>query len=223
MDDFFERLKRWRKRLDLDQSQAAKILGVGRTYYSRLESGTKSAGKFLVEKFNLIENESVHFAHTQLSERDDRLKEEALVGGYLKSRSSGTEPHALKVRKIPLIGWAKAGEIESFEDVVEWDEVITTEISNPQSIAIRVRGDSMEPQFPDGVIAVVSREKAHDGQLVVARLKDDGVIFKKLQIVDARKRKLRLISLNPIYVPIERNEDDFQWIYPVKQTIHLHH
>jgi SOS-response transcriptional repressor LexA len=70
MNAFPERLKAWRKRTRLKQDEAADKLGVGRTYYSRLENGKKSPGKFLLEKFELLDRDpfsAVPSAHIQES------------------------------------------------------------------------------------------------------------------------------------------------------------
>jgi len=223
MESFEERLKKWRKKSGLDQAQAAKVLKIGRTYYSRLENGRKTPGRFLLEKFEIVEGESVHFAHNELAEQTSRTKEQAEENGYASSKTPLTESRKLQVRKIPLIGWAQAGEIMDFEDVVDWDNLITTQIDDPRAMAIRIRGNSMEPKFSDGIIAVVSTsERPRHEQLVVARLKDEGVVFKRLHVIDPKKGLFRLISINPDYPPIERSEKQFLWIYPVKQTIQTH-
>lgn len=61
---FPARLKAWRKRLKIPQDEASKALGVGRSYYNRLESGKKTPGRFLVEKFEILEREPVHSEHS---------------------------------------------------------------------------------------------------------------------------------------------------------------
>lgn len=133
------------------------------------------------------------------------------------------EPVVTKIRKIPIIGWAAAGTLTDYADIVEWEDVLTTEINDPKAIAIRIRGDSMSPNFPEGTIAVVTPSfKACHEQLVIARMKDDGVVFKRLHVVNVKQKLFRLLSINPKYDPIERHEEEFLWIYPVKQTVQIH-
>ncbi len=125
-----------------------------------------------------------------------------------------------RVRHIPLLGWAQAGHVIDFEEVRDWENFVTTEIDDPKAIAVCIRGDSMSPRFNEGDIAVLScSSKPVNEKFVIARLKDEGVVFKKFQIVDPDKRLFRLISLNPLYAPIERREEQFLWIYPVRQVI----
>jgi transcriptional regulator with XRE-family HTH domain len=61
---FAERLSRWRQRSRLTQDEASAALGIGRSYYNRLEGDRKKPGRFLVEKFNLIEHAPVALVHT---------------------------------------------------------------------------------------------------------------------------------------------------------------
>jgi len=124
------------------------------------------------------------------------------------------------IRKIPVVGWAQAGEAVDFEDIVEWDDMLTIEISDPKAIAVRVRGDSMSPRIEEGDIVVLAcSSRPHSGDTVVARLKDEGVVIKRFQIIDPKQQLYRLISLNEIYAPLERTEDQFVWLYPVDQLI----
>lgn len=65
------RLKAWRKRLSIGQEKAAAALGIGRSYYNRLESGKKPPGRFLLEKFEVLEREPVTSGHTAPPKRTE--------------------------------------------------------------------------------------------------------------------------------------------------------
>jgi len=220
---FPQRLSAWRKRVGIHQYEAAKLLGVGRTYYSKLEGGKKQPGKFLLEKFEVIEHEPATMIRHELEERTDRRKQEAKASGYLRSQPLiGYAGRQLRVRRVPLIGWTQAGEAIDFEDVVDWEtlDFVSVEINDPRAIAVRVRGDSMAPEIVEGDIVVLAcSDRAEDENTVCARLRDEGVVLKRLKIVDPAARLFRLVSVNPAYLPMDRTEDQFLWIYPVDQII----
>jgi phage repressor protein C with HTH and peptisase S24 domain len=218
-ENFSERLKRWRAKHKFTQPDAAKALDIGRSYYSELENG-REPGRFLKSKFELIEHEPVHIVNEHLSEKAARVREEALAAHGLRSQPIVRDDRRLLVRKIPLIGWAQAGAAVNFEDVVEWEDAVSVEINDPRAIAVRVRGDSMSPEIVEGDIVVLAcSDRVEDENTVCARLRDEGVVLKRLKIVDPVGRLFRLISVNPAYRPMDRREEQFLWIYPVDQVI----
>jgi SOS-response transcriptional repressor LexA len=136
----------------------------------------------------------------KLAEHLDLPLEELMTG-----RTSGAEPNVLTppgvtARTIPLLSWAQAGTTESWEDVYEHEGFVGFNVRDSKAIAVQIRGDSMEPQFPPGTIAIVYPSwEAKSGDLVIARLNDGTVMFKRLH-VDGDK--YTFISLNPIYPPL---------------------
>lgn len=218
---FEDRLKAWRERVDITQAQASKVLKIGRTYYSRLESGKKKPGRFLEEKFELIELEPAAMIREELNETAARVREEATANHGLRSKPvTYDNERQLKVRRVPLIGWAQAGNAVDFDAVVDWENVVTIEIDDPKAVAIRIRGDSMAPRYLEGDIAVLACSDAPQNEdLVIARLHNEGVVFKKLQIVDAARGVFRLISFNDKYASMDRTADQFAFLYPVDSVI----
>jgi SOS-response transcriptional repressor LexA len=102
--------------------------------------------------------------------------------------------------RIPLISWVSAGmfceAIDNFQpgDAEEW--VITTATASPNSYALRVRGDSMEPEFPAGSIIIVDPlREALPGNFVIA--KNGGEATFKQLTQDGADRYLK--PLNPRY------------------------
>ena len=71
--------------------------------------------------------------------------------------------------------------------------------SESEPFALQVLGDSMEPEFSDGVIIIVEPSGViEDGAFVVA-YHEDGVILRQLRTDDSR---WRLVALNPAYPDI---------------------
>jgi len=117
-------------------------------------------------------------------------------------------------RMVPVLGMAHAGIAVDYEEVCRVSaEEVPTLCKDPQSFALDVEGDSMIPlvNHRDRVV-VMPMTKAHNGCVVVARLKDEGVICRKIENIGGR---IRLVPSNPLYPHTEHEEEDFEWIYPV--------
>src|SRR5690349_1975347 len=105
--EIFKRLKSWRERNNLSHIQAAQRLGVGRAYYTQIENGRVPGRKFIeafeqIEKLGNIQTAS----HVQKSTTPE------------PPQSNVGEPFRVQPgRKVPLIGWAQAGEAIDFSDV----------------------------------------------------------------------------------------------------------
>jgi SOS-response transcriptional repressor LexA len=87
-------------------------------------------------------------------------------------------------------------------------------------VAVQIRGDSMAPEFPHGTIAIVYPSwEAKNGDLVIARLNDGTVMFKRLH-VDGDN--FTFISLNPIYPPLTVDKSRIEKVLPVGGTFQNH-
>ena len=83
-------------------------------------------------------------------------------------------------------------------------------------MAVEIRGDSMEPQFPQGTLAIVYPTwKAKSGDLVIARLHDGTVLFKRLHVDGDH---YTFISLNPVYPPMTVEKAKIAVVLPVGGT-----
>lgn len=87
--------------------------------------------------------------------------------------------------KVPLISWVQAGDFGDVVDLLhpgdafEWIE--TSIQPHEHTFALRVEGDSMEPDFPAGTILIVEPDfDAHAGDFVIARNGDQQATFKQL-------------------------------------------
>lgn len=193
-DNFAERLRFWRVSQNFTQSEAAKQLDIDRTYLSQIERGRKP-GSALRAKFALAEKAS----------------SVGPLGGI--AGSYGT-------RKVPILSWAQAGLAHDYEQIPsDWDEAISTDVLDEYAFGVRLRGDSMEPKFSEGDIAILlPGTAATNGEIVVANLKDQGVLC-KIMHVQLDKNLVKLSSYNPAYPPMEYHRDEFHWIFPVASVI----
>jgi phage repressor protein C with HTH and peptisase S24 domain len=124
----------------------------------------------------------------------------------------------IPANNIPLISMAQAGRMTkaSFDDVYDHEGVIDYAKRGRKTFAVRIRGDSMEPRYPAGTIAIVEPEQQpRNERRVLAKLRSGDVLFKQLQFDG---EYFRLMSLNPAYKPIEVRQQEIEWIYPVVRT-----
>ncbi|HEX4141038.1 MAG TPA: XRE family transcriptional regulator [Candidatus Methylacidiphilales bacterium] len=192
-EDFAERLRLWRTGKRMTQAEAAHMLGINRSYLSQVESG-RAPGRALRDRFLLAEKSA-----------PAKLKESA--GRY-------------GLRNLPILSWAQAGQATDFEEIPsDWDETVPSDVTDELAFGVRLRGDSMEPKFSDGDIAILlPNTPATNGDIVVANIKDQGAVC-KIMHVQLDKHLITLSSYNPAYPPMEYHRDDFHWIFPAATVI----
>lgn len=193
-ESFAERLRFWRVSQKLTQSEAAKQLDIDRGYLSQIECG-RPPGNALRTRFYLLEKSSLF-------------------------KVNGTVPPTFGLRNLPVLSWTQAGQaIEPGEIPREWDEVVPSDVPDERAFGVRLRGDSMEPKFSDGDIAILLPGTAPtNGETVLANLRSQGV-FCKIVHIQPEKKLVKLSSYNPAYPTMEYHRDEFHWIFPVATII----
>jgi repressor LexA len=194
-DNFAERLRFWRVSQSFTQDEAAGRLDINRSYLSQVERG-RAPGNALRTRFQMIERAT-------------------------SVRINGNAS-AFGLRNLPVLSWAQAGLATDFDQIPsDWDEVVPSDSTDEHAFGVRLRGDSMEPKFSDGDIAVVLPSiAATNGDIVVANLKDEGVLF-KIMHVQLDKNLVILSSYNPAHPPMERHRDQFNWMFPVASVLKI--
>lgn len=101
------------------------------------------------------------------------------------SAASNTEPATGFRGRVPLISWVQAGDFSHANDQFPpgyADEFIETTVNvGRHTFALRVKGDSMEPNFPEGAILVVEPDMDFmPGDYVIAKNGDNEATFKQL-------------------------------------------
>ena len=111
--------------------------------------------------------------------------------------------------KVPLISWVQAGDWQDVIDNLspgEGELIETTYNAKRHTYALRVKGDSMEPRFPEGSILIVEPdEPATHGKFVIVRQNGNGEATFKQLIQDGGRYYLK--PLNSRY-PIMELQDD---------------
>jgi len=128
-------------------------------------------------------------------------------------------------RTIPVVGYVAAGE-ESCPAYTDGDmpagfgmlgEIDFEELLDPAAYAVKIRGDSMLPQYRDGDTIVVSPEATwHSGDHCLIRAHDGRVWAKR---VVQRDRYYLLEPDNPSYEIIDLQVDDVEYIHKIIMSI----
>lgn len=127
--------------------------------------------------------------------------------------SGGTAP---AIHRVPVIGYAQAGNEGFFDDAgfpvgSGWDELEFPHVSDPNAYALEVSGDSMEPVYRDGDIIIISPAASlRRGDRVVLRTKAGEVMAKQLSRQTANK--VDLVSLNKAHPDRSFNLSDVAWM-----------
>lgn len=177
----------------------AGLLGVsGGNYVSQLESGKKNPSPMLEVLLGHLERQ----AEKKTSEK---LKEE--------SRPYGAKP----VRWIPILPWDRSPEtMEEIRNRVIDVALgrVSVETPDEDAFAMRVKGDAMEPRFPEGATLVCSPAAGLQNEcLVLAKPRNGTPLFRRYLM--ASGEKFRLVPYNPIYPTTEHDRSDFEWVVAV--------
>lgn len=158
--------------------------------------------------------------------RRHEAKLRAILGDRLPAKPGG---HAVRWENVPVLGMASAAgydpAAEPIEDyaIGQADEYSTwpTEHVRPGVFCLRVDGDSMSPEYPDGTLLLVSgTELPQPGDVAVARLGGGEVVVKTY----AREGSVvRLTSINPqgrsYQIDLRTDPHGLTWIYPVRHAL----
>lgn len=181
---------RERKKMTLDQ--VAAHMGTNKSTLSKVENGKQGwNGPILYGIADALGIQVVDIFTEAERERDGNLEEGPDIKGT-----------------APLISWIQAGQWQDVIDNLqpgEGDRIPTTYRVRKHTYALRVRGDSMEPKFPDGAIIIVEpSEDPQVGSFVIVRQNGGEATFKQL-VADGTQYLLK--PLNPRYPIMEMKPD----------------
>lgn len=112
--------------------------------------------------------------------------------------------------KIPVVTWVTAGRWKEVCDAFEpgdADEWIDSDVKGKSVFALRVTGDSMEPEFKEGEIIIVTPHvDVNPNDFIVVKNKDGEATFKQLKKYGT---KWVMHPLNSRYPDLEVRRGDF--------------
>jgi SOS-response transcriptional repressor LexA len=125
-----------------------------------------------------------------------------------------------KLRKVPVISWVTAGDwseaCDMFQpgDAEDW---IETDVKGECVFALRVQGDSMEPEFIEGEIIIINPHiDVSPGDYVVVKNGKGEATLKQLKKYG---NTYVLHPLNPKYQDMEVKKGEFHIIGPVAKKM----
>lgn len=110
-------------------------------------------------------------------------------------------------KSVPLISWVQAGDWAEAIDLLQTDEgerVFTQHKPRRHTFALRVTGDSMEPEFTDGDIIIVEPDEATTNGCFVVVRQDGNTTFKKL-VLDGTMTYLKPLNEKYSIVPLKED------------------
>lgn len=198
-----ERLKNRRNEKKLSQSEIASKIGINRTAFHNWENGKSIPNQknlttlakildvpvtYFESEYNIVNN------YLQLSP-DNQLKAEEYVEGLLLSEQTTNVTPLFSVQVLSDVQLS-AGLGEGFFDEFETETVYSDEEQYGYDIAAWIEGDSMEPIYKSGEVALIrSNGFDYDGA-VYALSWNDSVYIKKLY---RDEDGFRMVSLNKDY------------------------
>jgi len=201
------RLRKCRQRLGLTQQGLADLTGFSLSAIGNWESCQNAPSP---NKLGLLAQKLGVSIDYLLGHEPEPAHEVEDSGSFLPSN----------IRRIPIVAWAQAGVLKAYTDLDDsWHEFTATTCRDENCFAVTIEGDSMEPKYSTGDIAILMPSvEPRNGCLVVCKLKNEGVFFKLFhQSSDARL--IRLSSYNSVYPVMESQRQDIVWVYPVHQVV----
>jgi len=196
--DIWEAIDRLAARHNLSPSGLAKRAGLDATTFNKSKRATRDG------KLRWPSTESIaKILEATGSSLSDFLAEIPNGGAYATQR-------------IPVIGFAQAGEQGFFDDAgyptgTGWDEIVFPDVGDPNAYALIVSGDSMQPLYREGDRIIVSPTATlRRGDRVVVKTREGEVMAKELVRRTAQWIELR--SMNPEYENPKLSTMDVEWI-----------
>ncbi len=178
-----------REALGLSASEVARKAGVSGEHIRYIEKGERKSPGFdiVVRILRALRTDPLEFLQTT---------------GYL---SSGAEPAPLKtMRLVPIISWAMAGNWHrdgAPDYPANADEWTETNVEGKKVFALRIKDDSMKPEFAEGDVIIINPQiVAVPGDFVIVKNSEKEAIFRQLKKYG---RTLVLLPFNHRYPDIE--------------------
>ena len=201
-----EKLKARRKELKLTQREIAEQLGISFQAYSAWERGVKEPSKEKVFQLeNILKVPKGYFTQIEIVRLYHSLSKRGQEKVVLYARNLSQEEQAQKVTAMPVRLYKyrvyermSAGIGASVYDDQNFDTVYFNE-ELAHDFASWVSGDSMEPKYQNGSVALI-RETGFDYDGAVYAVVCNNQTY--IKRVYREENGLRLVSINPKYKDI---------------------
>lgn len=198
-------IKQWRREHGISQQILAVRLDITRSYLSQVENGEPASAKLQARFRRIVERPESVIGSVGFEIPDIK-----------NGLSAGVE--IVPLRLVPLVSWAQAGQAVDYEELpVSWQKKVHTSVTDPKAFAVSIAGNSMEPRYHAGDVAFLEPSRTvrqHD--TVIARLRDEGVVFK---IYSRTGDTVKFSSYSPSYPPFEVKVGEVAWVFPVHSVL----
>ena len=194
MDAIGSRIRELREKLGIGQRELARRLDMHQATLSKIERG----------EMDIVS------PYLPLLAKGLKVSEAQLAGLHLN-----VEPIQIEGRRVPVLDYVQAGAFAGvapyFRDAEMTDFVLTRSELSAEAFALRIRGDSMLPEFRDGDIVVIDPAIAPQPEdFVVGKDANGEATFKRFhgRGVDPGTGNPRfdLVPLNPAYETLHSTE-----------------
>jgi repressor LexA len=184
------RLKSLRKEFNMTQVELAKALNVAQNTVCNWENGKRSLDDSTMQQIADYFGVSVDYL----------LGREDTPNGPPPPSTPGSE-------WIPVRGRVAAGTpIEMVEDIQDYEEISKEMVAKGEHIALKIKGDSMEPIICDGDVVIVRLQPdVESGKIAVVTVNGDDATVKRIK---KRPEGLLLIPNNQSYDPMFYSNED---------------
>ncbi len=119
--------------------------------------------------------------------------------GLDSMNASLNNKNEVKAIKIPVIGLVHAGiPTEAVEEIIDWEEITPELASKGDIMALKIKGDCMEPKFSEGdVVIVLCQSDCNSGDIAIIMVNGDEAEMKKIRKFE--DGSINLIATNPAY------------------------
>ncbi|MBD3287042.1 helix-turn-helix domain-containing protein [candidate division WOR-3 bacterium] len=184
-----QRIRAARKERGLNQEELSLRLGIHRNSLVRYERGERGIDVDLLTRLADALEVSFHWLVTG--------------EGEMERLPDIPESERERVRWIPLLGSVPAGFPRySSEVVLEYMPVHAASARHPQTFALIVQGDSMEPRLSEGDRVIVQPDPSPPNRAIVVALIDGETTIKELKVtVQGQLSTHILVPVNGDYPP----------------------
>lgn len=206
--DIWQAIDRLADQNNLSTSGLAKLAGLDATTFNKSKRLSGSGKKRWPSTESLAK---------VLDATDTPLEEFiALIRPDMTSDMDDTHDTPAPDHRIPIMGYAQAGGEGYFTDAgypagQGWDILEFPNLGDPDTYALEVSGDSMNPLYRDGDVLIISpKSNIRKGDRVVLRTNDGQVMAKELS--HDRANAITLSSHNPEFDDKRLPRDQVDWI-----------
>lgn len=191
-----QRIRAARRARELNQEELSVRLGIHRNSLVRYERGERGIDVELLVRIARELEVSLHWLVTG--------------EGEMERAPEVPESDRLPVRWIPVLGQVPAGFPHyTAEVILEYLPVPAPTARHPQTFALIVHGDSMQPRLADGDRVIVCPDPSPPNRAIVVVLVDGETTIKELKITQQGEKIVHvLVPANHDYPPHVLGEGD---------------